>query len=140
MVFSPLKSIISHLHQTATMPDEVWFLYTVRWPSQQKRLDEILFYEELRAIAQAEGTRFKLHLFITDASSCDASDGSDSGHKVYARRISQLDLMTAVGPREQRESVVCYICGLPSMTDSFVKFLQEVEGMEKDRVLYEKWW
>jgi len=58
------------------------------------------------------------------------------------RRITTEDLVEALGP-DKRFAVV-YVCGVPSMTDKFVASLTEPSpkgiGMEKHRVLCEKWW
>ena len=121
------------------MLSEVWFLYTVRWPSGKNNLEEILFYEDLRAIAQSERTKVNLTLFVTNGSD-EVQGGGDGIQKVYGRRITQQDLLLAVGPEERRQSVVCYICGLPAMTDTFVAFLTGLEGLSEQRVLCEKWW
>lgn len=133
-----MKSIISHLHQTSTMPPDVRFLYTVRWPSERKRLEEVLFYNDLRAIAESRGPSFDLQLFITNGTESEV--GSDEAVRTKFRRISHEDLMNVVGGGASRESTVCYICGVPSMTDDFVEFLRKVEGLDDGRVLCERWW
>ena len=53
------------------------------------------------------------------------------------------DIVSALG-RDKKESAV-YVCGVPTMTDEFVKLLTSSEesgglGMDEDRVLFEKWW
>lgn len=58
----------------------------------------------------------------------------------HGRRIKHEDLMEALGPVEERKGVVVYICGPPGMTDEFVKVMSRAEGIERERVLCEKWW
>jgi len=135
---NPLKSMISHLHETSTMPPEVKFLYTVRWPSETKSLDQILFYKDLRTIAESDSRHFVLQLFITDGSKDLGKENENSNPRF--RRITHEDLRTAVVEGGHPESTVCYICGVPSMTDDFVDFLQKTKGLDQQRVLCEKWW
>ena len=56
------------------------------------------------------------------------------------RRFDAEDLRAALGPIEEREKVVAYVCGPPPMTDWAVNVLRESIGMDEKRVLCEKWW
>ena len=56
------------------------------------------------------------------------------------RRFDRKDLQAALGPIEEREKVVAYVCGPPSMTDWAVDVLKGSVGMDEKRVLCEKWW
>ncbi|KAK3325577.1 hypothetical protein B0H66DRAFT_548694 [Apodospora peruviana] len=67
------------------------------------------------------------------------------------RRITKQDVASALGlglgdgDGDDQEGTYVYVCGVPSMTDQFVRELTSpVEtgglGMEADRVLFEKWW
>lgn len=56
------------------------------------------------------------------------------------RRFDAKDLQAALGPIEEREKVVAYVCGPPSMTDWAVDVLKGSIGMDEKRVLCEKWW
>ncbi|KLU88778.1 glycogenin [Magnaporthiopsis poae ATCC 64411] len=63
--------------------------------------------------------------------------------EVPGRRINRADLVEAVGP--DRRSAVVYVCGVPAMTDEFVRELTAPTdgggvGMEPHRVFFEKWW
>ncbi|KAL1841435.1 hypothetical protein VTJ49DRAFT_7050 [Mycothermus thermophilus] len=66
---------------------------------------------------------------------CDAGDVP-----VLKRRITVRDVGEAIG--SDKDSTVVYICGVPTMTDEFVQALVSPDdfGMEKNRVLFEKWW
>jgi hypothetical protein len=57
-----------------------------------------------------------------------------------SRRIEYGDLLDCLGPEEEREKTVVYVCGPPAMTDEFVDVLWKAPGMENRRVLCEKWW
>ena len=48
--------------------------------------------------------------------------------------------MDAIGLVDGRKGVVAYVCGPPPLTDWAVDVLRGAEGMEKERVLCEKWW
>lgn len=56
------------------------------------------------------------------------------------RRFEEKDLHAALGPVAEREKVVAYVCGPPSMTDWAVGVLKGAIGMDESRVLCEKWW
>ena len=56
------------------------------------------------------------------------------------RRIQEEDLLETLGPAEERGSTVCYICGVPTMTDQFIDQARKAEGMLEENVLFEKWW
>jgi len=61
----------------------------------------------------------------------------------HKRRIGKEDVASALS-QDQKDSAV-YVCGVPTMTDEFVKLLTSSEesgglGMDADRVLFEKWW
>ncbi len=51
-----------------------------------------------------------------------------------------MDILDALGPVEARKGTVCYICGIPVMTDDFVEKAKKADGMEEANVLSEKWW
>lgn len=79
----------------------------------------------------------------------DAAEGDNAEEKnksvpFLSRRMTVDDVTDAVGrdPADRRFAVV-YICGVPAMTDEFVKELTDPKGsvaMEPHRVLCEKWW
>ena len=55
-------------------------------------------------------------------------------------RSGEKDLINAIGPVVGRKGVVAYVCGPPPLTDWAVEVLRLAEGMDKERVLCEKWW
>jgi hypothetical protein len=60
--------------------------------------------------------------------------------EVTRRRIAGTDFLDALGPVEERGGTVCYICGVPGMTDEFVEKARKAEGMVEGNILFEKWW
>jgi NAD(P)H-flavin reductase len=64
----------------------------------------------------------------------------DKSLSVQRRRIIEKDLIDALGLVGERPETVCYICGVPGMTDEFVGKARRAEGMEGENVLFEKWW
>ena len=56
------------------------------------------------------------------------------------RRFDAKDLQAALGPKEERENVVAYVCGPPMMSDWAVDVLKGSIGMDERKVLCEKWW
>ncbi|MCJ1287773.1 hypothetical protein MMC26_007125 [Xylographa opegraphella] len=141
---NPLISIFAHIYnQPALDPGHIRFLYTTRGTTQA--IDEILFYPRIRELMAARPSPSRtLELCLTgpsDAALLNESQGSPSKEvAVRNRRISHQDLISALGPTEERKGVVTYVCGPARMTDEFVDVLQSAEGMTEDRVLCEKWW
>jgi len=66
--------------------------------------------------------------------------GAEKGIFEQYGRMEQKNLIEALGPVEERKGVVAYVCGPPEMTDWAVQELADAEGVEKERVLCEKWW
>ncbi len=81
----------------------------------------------------------ELKIFLTGNRSGSAAS-LESGAEVLDRRIERSDLIAALGDKEKRDQVLCYVCGPAAMTDAFVKLLREVQGMDANKVLCEKWW
>jgi predicted ferric reductase len=129
---------------------EVKFLYTTKTPSGG-RMDEILFYERIKETMSELNMRENFQLFLTPPNSFsplspastkdrEVDSQNQEGVTINKRRITHADLLSALGPVEERAGVVCYICGVPRMTDEFVKVVKEAEGMEEGNVLCERWW
>lgn len=147
---NPIMSMVSAMHGLGTgagkvggMVKEVRMLYGTKI----KDGEQILFYERLKNLAehwkQSGDLDFEFTLFETGTSlSPRESAQSDRGAAVKheSRRISHADLLKAIGPEDDRENTVVYICGPPQLTDDFVALLQNTPGMEERRVLCEKWW
>ncbi|KAK3065790.1 hypothetical protein LTR53_018035, partial [Teratosphaeriaceae sp. CCFEE 6253] len=166
---SPLISIFAHLIRllSSARPREMHFLYMTKTsPDSNGEIDPqgILFLTRLMDLvaATAEPLAVTLSLFLTDpAAAASASD--DRGiiehgrlpNRTVGRRVEAADLVAALdgfpaksraglqqpfGREHDRRGTVCYVCGPPTMTDDYVQFLGQQEGMEPRRVLCEKWW
>lgn len=117
----------------------------------------ILFLERIVRLFERGRVRGGLRLFLTAGGTLRGGGGSyaDSGEKrdggvvscaggvgvpFLRRRMAVRDVEEAVG--RDKEAAVVYICGVPTMTDEFVQALVSPEGfgMDKRRVLCEKWW
>ena len=81
-----------------------------------------------------------MDLYLTDTNQEVWEEWKEEGVGIHHRRFGREDLMSALGPVEDRKNAVAYVCGPAAMTDGVVKVLEEAEGMEKERVLCEKWW
>ena len=101
---------------------------------------KILFLDRLQDVQKQLGSdKMKLNLFVTSAK--NGVTGNEPPLFQYKeRRITTTDLTEAIGPEKDRSSTVAYVCGPPEMTDQFVAFLRETQGMDRNRILYEKWW
>ena len=147
---NPLISMVSTLEHVKKESGElgfsVKFLYTTRDPGSSRSPTEILFLERLQSIFRTLGTEGELHLFLTpskntaEGPSTDAVGFNDKSLSVQRRRITQKDLIDTLGPVEERPETVCYICGVPEMTDEFVEKARRAEGIGEENVLFEKWW
>lgn len=145
---NPVMSMLSAMYGLGPgvvggMVKSVRVLYTTR----KRDGEEVLFYERIRTIAEAyEGSedidfRFVLHETGGEgASGADSHVGGTKSVEHKLRRIGHGDLLDCLGPREDRENTVVYVCGPPEMTDDFVEVFGKAEGMEQRRVLCEKWW
>jgi hypothetical protein len=98
----------------------------------------------------AEPANVTLSLFLTGPTGYEGGEKIEHGklpNRTWARRMRGSDLVGALdgwrGSKENgegRDGTVCYVCGPQRMTDEVVAFLGEQEGMERARVLCEKWW
>lgn len=141
---NPIMSMVSAMHglgagKVGGMPRVVRVLYTTRY----REGEEVLFYERLKGVAELysknTGVDFKFLMFETGRKTEDMSEETDSVKHIN-RRITHEDLLECLGPEGQRKNTACYVCGPPKMTDEFVEIMGKAEGMEKRRVLCEKWW
>jgi hypothetical protein len=83
----------------------------------------------------------QLDLFISATSQKEIDGAADLPEHVKLGRIEKNDLEAAIGEdRSVRQATVAYVCGPPAMTDQFVDFLSSRDGMDKRKVLCEKWW
>ena len=153
---NPIMSMVSAMHEAGAnrlggMVKNVRILYSAR-PGKNAQTGEkeaILFGTRLEGIAEhwkeKEGVDFRYRTFITgsppEAARVDEEADQKPGIQPPSyRRIQHDDLDEALGPKEQRENTVAYVCGLPTMTDELVEWFKQAPGMEDRRVLCEKWW
>jgi len=123
---------------------DVKFLYTTK-DRGPKKGHEILFLNRLRKTFKILGDEGELKVYLTSSPFENVKVESfvklkDATMPVMRRRISEDDLLEALGPVEERQYTVVYICGVPTMTDKFVEKARNAEGMDKRNVLFEKWW
>lgn len=117
---------------------DVKFLYSTK-ESTRGSSGEILFLSRLKSVFESLGEEGDLRIFLTPEKGQSADSGSsESG--VSVRRISDRDLEDALGPVNERNGTICYVCGVPTMTDEFVEKVKRAEGIVESNVLFEKWW
>ncbi|PBP24363.1 NADH-cytochrome b-5 reductase [Diplocarpon rosae] len=114
---------------------QVRFLYSVRSPEGAEG-EEVLFLSRLRSLFRRLGERGSLRLFVTGKG--EVMDAGDL--RVARRRMTDRDVEDALGDVTERSGTVCYVCGVPGMTDELVAMASKAEGMDRTRVLSEKWW
>lgn len=149
MGINPLMSMVSLLaekkREIGRLGFSVVFLYSTRDLGVIKSSSEILFLERLKRVFESLGSEGQFQLFLTSGKEPEegASESILIGSielPVKRRRISAADLLEALGPLDERKGTMCYICGMPMMTDEFVEKAKKAEGMEDVNVLSEKWW
>lgn len=139
---NPLMSMLSSIGESRMESLEVELLYSVKVSKDPKNVavSEILFLERLADLFRTF-ERGLLKLFLTGTANGDGSLEWQGGRIAYrGRRIMDRDLEEALGSRGVRKETVCYVCGVPEMTDSIVGWLSRAEGMSAERVFCEKWW
>jgi predicted ferric reductase len=147
---NPLMSIVSTLAQQkkekGKLGFHVKFLYTTRDLKPDATPSEILFLVRLISVFDALGDEGQFELFLTSGEKEGKKFGSGTllvagkELKIQRRRIYDTDLLDALGPVEERAGTVCYICGVPTMTDEFVEKSKHAKGIDVGNVLSEKWW
>jgi len=90
--------------------------------------DELLFREELTALAEASGGRLRCR-FLVSRGSGPLPAGVERG------RIDRDRLGAFAIDRD----AVCYVCGPPGMIDDLERALLTL-GVERGRIRYERWW
>jgi hypothetical protein len=111
----------------------------------------ILFLDRIMGLFEEGRVKGGLELFLTGGERGEAEDaGRAEGDVVRCssgvdvpflkRRMTVEDVERAVG--EDKEAALVYACGVPGMTDEFVEALTSPGGLgiDKRRVLFEKWW
>lgn len=149
---NPLVSMLSFLAERKEKVGkefgfDVTLLYSTRDPGLGLE-EEVLFLERLAKGFHIFGNEGNFQLFLTAGKGeTDAEQPVDNMLAIGAgnvlvkrRRIEEADLLDALGPAGERNATVCYICGVPSMTDELVEKAVNADGMLRGNVLFEKWW
>ncbi|KAM0237248.1 hypothetical protein ACHAPO_004594 [Fusarium lateritium] len=112
---------------------DVRVLYSSKVPAQG--LTGVLFLERIRTWFEDNKISGDLKVFGTGGyGKCDYESGFD----IAKRRFTIHDVKEATAGQEN-ESIV-YVCGPAEMTDEIVDGLMRDDGMDKKRVMLEKWW
>ena len=123
--------------------------------------------EDEAATGKKKGVKGRVRLFLTPGDADEARGPDEEGDVITCecaagageedvprrrplrferRRITVEDVVRAAGGESgsDRRFAVVYICGVPAMTDEFVEALTDPAsgwgGMDRHRVLCEKWW
>lgn len=139
---NPLISIFAHLMSLPNRPKKVRFVYGSKIEEGPIKASRILFLTRLIDLIKEQGDgNVQLDLFLTATSQKEIDAATDLPEHVKLGRIEKDDLEAAIGEdRSVRQATVAYVCGPPAMTDQFVEFLGTRDGMDKRKVLCEKWW
>lgn len=138
-------SILSHLAEQPVSAARytVSVLYSLRDPGHRDPT-KMLFVDRLAEIFDTGKLKGELKLFLTSGGGeVNGEIDSDDGDLDFTgRRITVGDVDEAIGFPDNKRFAAVYICGVPRMTDEFVDKLTSPTGLglEKHRVLYERWW
>ncbi|KAJ4319997.1 hypothetical protein N0V84_006075 [Fusarium piperis] len=128
---NPLVSMMGHITEGGHDVD-VRVLYASKLP--KGGLGKVLFLERIAGWFAQGKLRGDLKVFATGG----ANEVKDAGFQVLKRRFGVEDIREAVG--DGKNEVLVYVCGPQGMTDELVQGLTGDGGLEKRRVLVEKWW
>jgi len=162
---NPLVCMLSYIAEKQSSRSEphleVDFLYTVKDPLAQggsggRKGEEILFLDRVARIYEGGAMKGRFRLFLTGSNDGGNADDNticmEDGLRVHfdKRRVTVDDVVTSLKGKQKdgnagldKETTLVYVCGVPGMTDEFVRQLtdiDEVVGMPKERVLCERWW
>lgn len=150
---NPIMSMVSAMDlqgakRMGGLPLRLRVLYSSkRGTGRSGQPEEVLFEERLKAIAakrlqKNDGVDFRYTFFNTANNVTQEGEEQNIPENMHMlhRRITHGDLFEALGPEENRQNTLVYICGLPAMTDEYVELLRKAPGMDEKRVLCEKWW
>ncbi|CAD0113169.1 unnamed protein product [Aureobasidium uvarum] len=139
---NPLISIFAHLMSLPQRPKKVRFVYGSKVEEGPIKTSRILFLTRLMELIKEQGNGdVQLDLFLTATSQKEIDAATNLPGNVKLGRIEKDDLEAAIGEdRSIRQVTLAYICGPPAMTDQFVEFLSTRDGMDRRKVLCEKWW
>ncbi|KAK4203912.1 oxidoreductase NAD-binding domain-containing protein 1 [Triangularia verruculosa] len=155
---NPIMGMLSHIASLPALEKskkEVVVLYGMKDSDgviQAGTTAQALFLDRIAGLfAGEDGLRGGVELFLTGSGSKGGEAGGTGDQVIQAhgvklpftkRRIVLGDLEEAIGAGKDEAAV--YICGVPSMTDELVEGLTSPTpkglGMDKRRVLCEKWW
>lgn len=130
---NPLVSMMGHMADGEYDVD-VRVLYASKLP-RGGGLNEVLFLERIAGWFAQGKLRGGLKVFATGAVK---EEVNDAGFQVLTRRFGIEDVREAVG--DGADEGLVYVCGHQGMTDELVQGLTGEGGLEKRRVLVEKWW
>lgn len=119
-------------------PARAVFFYSTKVDDEEVDPKKIPFLDRLKRYESDLGDRLSLTLFITGE--YEKLDEPEELPWHLTRRMQKDDLDRALGDVEKRKRTLCYVCGPPAMTDEFVQYLSDLDGLNSSRVLCERWW
>ncbi|KAL3419561.1 NADH-cytochrome b-5 reductase [Phlyctema vagabunda] len=137
---NPLMAMLSHISEVyEKVPFEIMVLYSFKYSQRPVQVEEILFLRRLWGLDKRFSGEW-LRLFVTGNSEQGLIKDKQKVMSFESRRMAVDDVLKALGPIEARQNIVCYVCGVPNMTDQLVDVLKNAEGMDKRHVICERWW
>jgi hypothetical protein len=130
---SPLLSMISSMHDTGAMPEEVHFLFGYRVNGNYD-VSNVLGLGKLLEISDARPGQFHLYLFLCGHPSRALMETAIPRRRFEPRQVLDSDVIGAFGNEQSKESSVCYISAPQLMTDHFEELVRIQVGLENGQV------
>lgn len=124
---NPLYSILQHYLEQDDPERKITLLYSAKSPA------ELVFMDDILKLTNEYKSCFTATLFSTQ----HAILQTEMSH-IKEGRIAENDIKEALS-KINKASVEVFICGPPGFLDLMETFCLS-QGLQKDQILYEKWW
>ncbi|XP_059352271.1 oxidoreductase NAD-binding domain-containing protein 1-like [Daphnia carinata] len=136
---NPLLSILLQLKHHFQIPTNEKYLpknITLLYSAKQK--EELLFQDTISELKHGPLKSFDCRFFVTRLPASENDQSGQRGSQFRDGRLMEKDLRLAIN-KSDIDTVICFICGPPPMTDAIHSQLIKMEVPAK-QIKYEKWW
>lgn len=128
-------SMVSHMHETDSMPKEVRFLYSTKVRSAHD-VSNVLCLPALLRLCSLRRGQFHLSTFLGGHPSRALMEAAEPRDRFEPRLLLDGDVIGAFAKAEPN-STVCYACGPSEMTDHIASLAQNSVGLDRANILSE---
>lgn len=131
---NPLISMLESICQDKLLDKKKSFIEKIRLFYSVRTFSELLFYKRIEGLNKQFPEMLECSYFLT------RDDPLRKSEFYYKQRIDKKIINDVIEKeRDYLEKLKCFICGPSAMEDDIIKFLNE-SGVDKERILFEKWW